>query len=68
MWLFPAELALEKIFETMFLWFSSTYFALLAAYWNKSAIVYSTRGLFTWREGVPAANRATRLTELLGEG
>ena len=24
-------------------------------------------GLFTWREGAPA-NRATRLTELLGEG
>ena len=26
-----------------------------------------TKGLFTWREGSPA-NRATRLTELLGEG
>ena len=26
-----------------------------------------TKGLFTWREGAPA-NRATRLTELLGEG
>ena len=31
------------------------------------SIIRAFEGLFTWREGSPA-NRANRLTELLGEG